>query len=88
MRKIIQESGVSRIYEMGGGSMERNLLSLTPLDGQGDSHGAIYEQDLSEVGFDIFRSPGIGLIFALLVSLGLWAVIWRAVVYLASWVAG
>jgi hypothetical protein len=50
--------------------------------------GALSEQDISGVEFHIFRTNAIGLIVALLVSLWLWGVIWRAVALFVSWVAG
>jgi hypothetical protein len=64
-----------------------NVLNFTRLDEGVGFHGATSEQDLSGVGFDIFRNNRIGLIVALLVSLGLWGVIWLALASLVSWIA-
>jgi hypothetical protein len=69
--------------------MDRNnVLNFTRLNEGAGFRGAISEQDLSGVGLHIFRNNGIGLIVALLVSLGLWAVIWRAVASFVFWVGG
>jgi hypothetical protein len=65
-----------------------NLLSFARLDEGAGFRRAVYEQDPSEVGLDIFQSKGITLIVALLVSLGLWGVIWLAVASLVARVAG
>jgi len=69
--------------------MDRNnLLSFARLDEDPGFRRAVYEQNPSEVGSDIFQSKGITLIVALLVSLGLWGVIWLAVASLVARVAG
>jgi hypothetical protein len=69
--------------------MDRNnVLNFTRLGVGPDFRGAMREQDRSEVGIDIFRNNGIGLIAGLLVSLGLWGAIGVAVASLVSRVAG
>jgi hypothetical protein len=65
-----------------------NLLNFARLDEDVGFCRAVYEQNPSEVGSDIFQSKGITLIVALLVSLGLWGVIWLAVASLVARVAG
>ena len=64
-----------------------NLLSFARLDEGAGFRRAVYEQDPSEVGLDIFQSKGITLIVALLVSLGLWAAICFAVAAVVARVA-
>jgi hypothetical protein len=65
-----------------------NVLNFTRLEVGPDFRGAMREQDRSEVGIDSFKYNGIGLIAALLVSLGLWGAIGVAVASLVSRVAG
>ena len=69
--------------------MDRNnVLRFTPLDEGAGFRRSASEHDLSEVAFDFFRNKGGGLIVALLVSLGLWGVIWLAVASFVARVAG
>jgi hypothetical protein len=65
-----------------------NVLNFTRLDGRAGFRDAMSEQDLSGVGRHIFRNNQIALVVALLVSLGLWGVIWRAVASFVSWMGG
>jgi len=60
--------------------MDRNnVLNYTRSEDNGFLRAAMFEQDLSEVEPDIYRNKGIMLIIALMLSLGLWAVIGIAV---------
>jgi hypothetical protein len=69
--------------------MDRNnVLNFTRLDEAVGFRGTMREQDRRGVGIDIFQNNGIGLIVALLVSLGLWAVIWLAAASVLSRLAG
>jgi len=65
-----------------------NVLNFTPLDAGPNFRGAMREPDRSQVGTDIFGNNGLGLIAALLVSLGLWGAIGVAVASVVSRVAG
>jgi hypothetical protein len=65
-----------------------NVLNFTRLSEGAGFRGAAAEKDQSEIAFDILRSKGFALVVALLVSLGLWGVIWLAVASFVSRVAG
>jgi hypothetical protein len=56
-----------------------NVLNFSRPDATMPFPIGAFEQDLSEVEFDLVRNKGLGLILALIVSLGLWAMIWLAI---------
>jgi hypothetical protein len=61
-----------------------NVLSFNRSSERVSFHSPAFEQHPSVVEYDIFRSKGMVLIVALLLSLGLWAMIWLAVASIVS----
>jgi hypothetical protein len=56
-----------------------NVLNFARSDAPMTFAIGAFEQDLSEVELDLARTRGLGLILALVVSLGLWVMIWLAI---------
>jgi hypothetical protein len=63
-----------------GGTVSRNhAIDFNVVRDKANFVTALLESELSEVEFDIFNKKKICLVFALMLSLGLWAIIWVAV---------
>ena len=61
-----------------------NVLNFSRPDENRAFGGAAFEISLSAVERRIFHNKGIALLFAMLLSLGLWAGIWLAVAALVA----
>jgi hypothetical protein len=72
-------AGAARSNTVGICMDRSNALNFSRSDTSVPYPTGVFEHDLSEVELDLVRNKGVGLILALIVSLGLWAMIWLAI---------